>query len=53
MTVKARAGRSVFGVFAIIEENIVEENMDWTLSDFIETFERPPEVARAATDDDA
>jgi hypothetical protein len=28
----------VFGVFAIVEENIVEENMDWTLSDFIETF---------------
>jgi hypothetical protein len=36
MRVKARAGRSGFRDFAIIEE-IMEEGMDWTLFDFIET----------------
>jgi hypothetical protein len=40
MRVKARVGRSGFRDFATIEggiEEIMEEGMDWTLFDFIET----------------
>src|ERR1700692_1992214 len=45
----ARAGRSVFGDFAIMEEI-----MDWTLFEFIETrLKGDSRVARVALDDDA